>query len=61
MCHKLYHPRQYQYLQHPILRTWLKRVQLQTSYQVGWIDYTLQDILGQKFGQYNIQNAKTLQ
>ena len=29
-----------------------------TSYQVGWVDYTLQDILGQKFRQYIIQNAK---
>ena len=32
-----------------------------TSYQVGWIDYTLQNILGQKFWQYKIQIAKTLQ
>ena len=28
---------------------------------VGWIDYTPQNILGQKFWQYKIQNAKTLQ
>ena len=32
---------------------------VETSYQVGWIDSTLQNILGQKFWQYNIQNAKT--
>ena len=32
-----------------------------TSYQVGWIYYTLQDIIGQKFWQYKIQNVKTLQ
>ena len=31
------------------------------SYQVGWIDYAPQDILGQKFWQYKIQNAKNLQ
>ena len=29
------------------------------SYHKGWIDYTLQNILGQKFWQYKIQNAKT--
>ena len=27
-------------------------------YRAGWIDYIFQDILGQKFWQYNIQNAK---
>ena len=32
-----------------------------TSYQVGWIDYALRDILAQKFWQYKIKNAKTLQ
>ena len=31
-----------------------------TSYQVGWVDYTLQDIFGQKFRQYKIQNAKNM-
>ena len=31
-----------------------------TSYQVDWIDYTLQNILGQKFWQYKIKNAKAL-
>ena len=31
------------------------------SYQVGWIDYTLQNNLGQKFWQHKIQNARTLQ
>ena len=32
-----------------------------TSYQVGWIDYALQNILGQKFRQNKMQNVKTLQ
>ena len=32
-----------------------------TFYQVSQIDYTLQEILGHKFWQYNIQNAKILQ
>ena len=32
-----------------------------TSYQVVWIDYTLQDIFGKKFWQNNIRNAKSLQ
>ena len=32
-----------------------------TSYQVVLIDYTLQDILGQNFWQYNMQNGKALQ
>ena len=29
-----------------------------TSYQVGWIDYTLQDILGQKFWQCKLKTQK---
>ena len=29
-----------------------------TSYQVGWIDYTLQNILGQKFWQQNKQKQQ---
>ena len=31
-----------------------------TSYQVGWTDYKFQDIPGQKFRQYHIQNAKNV-
>ena len=39
----------------------VEKIAVATSYEVGWIDYTLQDILDQKFWQYNIQNAKALQ
>ena len=70
-CHKLYYSNQYQYLQYPtlwvvlnistiVLRVRFTRVQSQ-SYQVGWIKYTLQDSLCQKFWQYKLQNAETLQ
>ena len=57
--HKLNQPKQYQYSQHPILlvvsnisnslEDKVDKSAVATSYQVGWIDYTLQDILGQKF------------
>ena len=43
------------------LKNKFDKSEVTTSYQVDWIDYTLQDILGQKFWQYNTQNAKTLQ
>ena len=39
----------------------MKSSAISTSYQISWIDYTLQYILGQKFLQYNMQNSKTLQ
>ena len=61
MRHTLNHAKQYQYLQHPILWVTLKLVQtiiniedqvqksaVATSFQVGWIDCTFQDIVCQK-------------
>ena len=47
--------------QHNSLEDKVEKIAVATSYEVGWIDYRLQDILGQKFWQYNIQNAKALE
>ena len=43
-----------------VLRARLVKSAVARSYQVGWIDYTLQNILDQKFWQWKMQNAKTL-
>ena len=35
--------------QHNSLEEKVEKIAVATSYEVGWIDYRLQDILGQKF------------